>query len=120
MTSDVRRDVLPRSSQCGGGEVADPTAPALDRSAVSRSKSALSPLQLALGLRQPLRELRVGEQRRSPYSRGRSNGTLSSASLLHVPCRSGSPHGVFGAADCALMTTDPIATARTAAMPAKR
>src|SRR5215467_172611 len=32
MTSDVRREVSLRSSQCGGGDVAEPTAPALARS----------------------------------------------------------------------------------------
>jgi hypothetical protein len=38
----VRRDVFPRSSQCGGGDVAEPTAPAFDRSAVSMLNSELS------------------------------------------------------------------------------
>ena len=42
ITSEVRRDGVPRSSQCGGGEVAEPTAPALAVLAVSRSNSALS------------------------------------------------------------------------------
>jgi hypothetical protein len=42
MTSDVRREIFRRSSQCGGGDVAEPTCPAFDRSAVSRSKSELS------------------------------------------------------------------------------
>ena len=42
MTSDVRRDTFPRSSQCGGGEVAEPTAPAFRVSAVNTSNSDTS------------------------------------------------------------------------------
>ena len=62
MTSDVRRDTLPRSSQCGGGDVAEPTAPALecrrsrDRSRRCPTASCLSACGAAL------RELGVGEE----------------------------------------------------------
>jgi len=105
MTSEVRRDTLPRSSQCGGGDVADPTAPAFAVFAVSRSKSALSDASWLLVCVRRCANSASVRKRRSPYWAGRSNGTLSSASLLKVPCRSGSPHGVLGTArPCADVT----------------
>ena len=88
MRSDVRRDTLPRSSQCGGGDVADPTAPALERSAVSRSKSALSDRQLLVGLRPALRVLGIGRgiaDRRT--ATGRSNGHAELGLAAERPCR---------------------------------
>jgi hypothetical protein len=91
MTSDVRRDTLPRSSQCGGGDVADPTAPALVRSAVSRSNSELSDTSCLSACARRCANSASVRNRRSPYCDCRSKGTLSSASLLKVPCRSGSP-----------------------------
>src|SRR6185436_15008542 len=112
ITSDVRRDTLPRSSQCGGGDVAEPTAPAFDRSAVSRSKSALSD---AICLSACVRRCAYSaslRNRRSPYCDCRSNGTLNSASLLNVPCRSGSPQGVLGTAGPCADVTLPISPAR--------
>src|SRR5262245_38236862 len=44
ITSELRLDgeSAPRSSQCGGGDVAEPTWPALEVSAVSTLNSALS------------------------------------------------------------------------------
>ena len=93
----MRRDVSRRSSQCGGGDVAEPTAPALLMSAFSIVNSALS-----LSSCVPVRFSRCSNSAsvshcRVPNSAGRSNGTVSSASLVQVPDRSGSPHGVRGA-----------------------
>ena len=62
MTSEVRRDAFPRSSQCGGGEVAEPTAPGVPRVGGEHLESAMSRLELLVGLRLPLRELGVGEE----------------------------------------------------------
>src|SRR5688572_22981588 len=112
MTSDVRRETLPRSSQCGGGDVADPTAPALDRSAVSRSKSALSEASCLSACERRCAYSASLRKRRSPYCACRSNGTLNSASLLNVPWRSGSPQGVLG-------TAGPCADVATAINPAR-
>src|SRR5688572_26039730 len=110
MTSDVRRDGLPRSNQCGGGDVAEPTAPALDRSAVSRSKSELSLSSCRWTCDRRVMNSCSVSSCRSPNSRGRSKGTLSSASLVHVPCRSGSPHGVRGAEGACPETENVLST----------
>ena len=69
-----------------------------ERSAVSRSKSALSDASCLSACAWRCAYSASVRNRRSPYCACRSNGTLSSASLLNVPCRSGSPHGVLGTA----------------------
>ncbi len=96
MINEVRRDATPRSSQCGGGDVAEPTCPAVDRSAVATSNSALSASSWRSTWARRAANSSSVSRRRSPNSGGRSNGTLSSAWLVHVPARSGSPHDVRG------------------------
>ena len=96
MTSDVRWLVSLRSSQCGGGDVAEPTAPALAVSAFSTVNSALSEsISAPVCFSRCVNSSSVSHCR-SPYDGFRSKGTLNSAELDHTPCRSGSPHAVFG------------------------
>src|SRR5262245_3646278 len=88
ITSDVRLDVVLYSRQCGIGALGPSTLP--ERTSTrARSRSS----RTRISSRRPayswsLRNCRV------PYCAGRSNGTPYSPSLVHSPCRSGSPHGV--------------------------
>src|SRR5215472_1467478 len=97
ITSDVRWLVSLRSSQCGGGDVAEPTAPALAVSALSTVNSALSESICAVVCFSRCVNSSSVSHCRSPYDGLRSKGTLSSAALDHTPWRSGSPHDVLGA-----------------------
>src|SRR5262245_12019164 len=99
ITIDVRYEGLPRSSQCGGGDVAEPTAPALAVSAVSTSNSALSVWSCWAACFCRWANSASVSVCRSPSSGARSKGTLSSGSLVQTPCTSGSPHGVLATAD---------------------
>ena len=83
---------------------ADGAGVASDRRSRGRSRSCRTASCLSACARRCANSASV-RNRRSPYCAGRSNGTLSSASLLQVPCRSGSPHGVLGTAGpCADVT----------------
>ena len=97
MTEEVRRDVSLRSSQCGGGDVAEPTAPAFAVSAVSTLNSALSVSSCRSVCFNRCSNSASVRNCRSPYCALRSNGTDCSAALDQTPERSGSPHDVRGA-----------------------
>src|SRR6185436_12969280 len=88
ITSDVRRDVVLYSRQCGIGAVAPCTRPDRTstgaRSCSSRTRTSCRRFAYSSSVRNC----------RVPYCAGRSNGTPYSLSVVHSPCRSGSPHGV--------------------------
>ena len=88
ITSEVRRDVVLYSRQCGIGAPAPCTGP--DRTS-TRARSCSSRTRMScmrFAYSSSVRNCRV------PYCAGRSNGTPYSPSVVHSPCRSGSPHGV--------------------------
>ena len=61
MTIEVRLEALPRSSQVGGGDVADPTWPAREVSADLGVEIGVVALQLVLRLGFALREFFIGQ-----------------------------------------------------------
>src|SRR5688500_8305159 len=111
ITIEVRRDGVPRSSQCGGGDVAEPTAPALAVSAVSTSKSSLAAWSWRSACTRRSANSSSVSSWRVPNRSARSKGTPSSGSLVQVPWMSGSPQGVRAVA---VSTTAAASTAAAA------
>src|SRR6185436_344448 len=93
-TSDVARDgVSGRSSQCREALIADGSS---DEN--SLSGSGFWSLAICSSLASTFAAYSSSvSSARSPYCVGRSNGTPIELSLVYVPRRSGSPHGVRGA-----------------------
>src|SRR6185436_18408827 len=111
ITTDVRREGLPRSSQWFGGPVPAAPWPAA-RGAMNSSRSASSARSAWVTRCENSSAVTVS---RVPNCGGRSNGTPSSSSVVNRPEMSGSPHGVRGAlnAVCAVISA-PMTTTNAA------